>query len=205
MKTQTWVVVVLAVGIVAQWIVPAGMIHRREQALRHGVVYRFRVAPVDPYDAFRGRYVALNFADRSAPTAAMFSRHQPAYLRLETDTNGFARLAEAALQPGRTGVWMRARAAYANAGGWQAVRQGRSGVMEAVGVDLPFDRFYMDEDAAPRAEKLYREASGWRGGAATNAWLQVRVHRTLAVIEDLYLDGRPIRQVLSTPAGQTAN
>jgi uncharacterized membrane-anchored protein len=196
MKPPFWLPVVLAAGVMAQWAVPAGMIHRREQALRHGTVYRFRVAPVDPYDAFRGRYVALSLAERTAPAKDGFHRNQPVYLRLENDTHGFARLAEAALRPGREGVWMRARASYSNAGDWRSTRQGRMGLTDAVSVNLPFDRFYLDEESAPRAEQLYRAAAP-RGGTSTNAWLQVRVHRNLAVIEDLYLDGRPIRQVLA--------
>jgi uncharacterized membrane-anchored protein len=188
---------VLVAGVLAQWIVPARMIHQREQALRHGVAYRFRVAPVDPYDAFRGRYVALRFDQGTrepVPTTASFSRHQPVYVRLETDTNGFARLAQAALRPGREGAWMRARVAYANSWDWE-----RTGAVHTVHVDLPFDRFYLDEESAPRAEQLYRKAAGWRGQtSSTNAWLQVRVHRNLAVIEDLFLDGRTIRQVLES-------
>lgn len=191
MKFQAWLPGILVVGLVAQLAVPARMIIQREQALRLGVAYRFRVAPVDPYDAFRGRYVALNLAERSAPTKTVFQSNQVIYLRLENDTNGFARLAEAAVCAGRKGVWMRAHASYGN--GWDR----RSA--QPVSVRLPFDRFYLDEESAPRAEQLYRTTIAGRNGAASNAWLQVRVYRNLAVIEDLYLNGRPIRQVLSAP------
>jgi uncharacterized membrane-anchored protein len=190
MNRQPLLLGILILGVAAQWWVPAGMILKREQALRHGETFRFRVAPVDPYDAFRGRYVALNPAATVAPTTHRFRQNQPLYLRLENDADGFARLAEAAPKPGREGIWMRARAVWNNDGGW-----GRAAVKSAseVRVALPLDRFYMDEKSAPRAEQLYQRRAGV---AASNTWIQVRVDRRLAVIEDLYIDGRPIRQVL---------
>jgi len=43
----------------AQIIVPFGMIFEQESILENGVEYRFKTAPVDPYDVMRGRYVAL--------------------------------------------------------------------------------------------------------------------------------------------------
>ena len=40
-----------------------------ELTLRSGEVYRFRIQPVDPVDAFRGRYVAVRMAENRAPVA----------------------------------------------------------------------------------------------------------------------------------------
>jgi uncharacterized membrane-anchored protein len=196
MNSQRVLLSILIFGAAAQWLVPAGMIFRREQALRHGETFRFRVAPVDPYDAFRGRYVALNPTATVAPTTHRFRQNQTLYLRLDNDADGFVRLAEAASKPGRDGVWMRARAVWNNDVGWgQAAKP-----LSEVRVALPLDRFYMDESSAPRAELLYQRRAG---SAASNTWIQVRVDRRQAVIEDLYIDGRPIRQVLNeTPPEQ---
>ena len=44
------------IGLAAQFGVMGHMIIRRELTLRRGRVCRFLTAPVDPYDAFRGRY-----------------------------------------------------------------------------------------------------------------------------------------------------
>ena len=55
--------IIALIGLAAQFSVMGLMIARREMTLRNGVVCRFLTAPVDPYDAFRGRYVALNFAE----------------------------------------------------------------------------------------------------------------------------------------------
>jgi uncharacterized membrane-anchored protein len=44
---------------------PLSRIWKYESALRRGKLHRFRTQPVDPYDAFRGRYVTLSFRDES--------------------------------------------------------------------------------------------------------------------------------------------
>jgi uncharacterized membrane-anchored protein len=148
---------------------------------------------VDPYDAFRGRYVALSFDGRSAPCPDAVRRRQTVYVCAEADTNGFARLTRAALRPDAAGVWFRARASHG---------PGPNGAGDkTLPLDLPFDRFYMDERAAPRAEELYRRAN--RRGGPQDAWLQVRVHRGLAVPEDLYVSGRPIREMVLRWDGET--
>jgi len=185
MSSRTRMTLFLALTFVAQLAVPAGMIVRRELALQRGAALRFHTAPVDPYDAFRGRYIALAFNERSVPCAETFRAHQSIYVRAETGTNGFASLVEAARRPGDTGVWFRASAGY-GAG------------EKAVSVDLPFDRFYMDETSAPQAEKLYRAINRRNrpAGEKRETWLQVRVYRGLAVPEELYVDGRPIRAAL---------
>lgn len=185
MSARIWTSLLLAFTIVAQLSVPAGLIVRRELALHRGIVLRFRTAPVDPADAFRGRYVALGFVERSAPCSVAFRPHQPLYVRAETGADGFARLVDAARHPGSTGVWFRASSGY-------------SGGTTSVLVDLPFDRFYLDEDAAPQAEKIYREANRRNpaAGKTRETWLQVRVYHGLAVPEDLCIDGRPIGEAL---------
>src|SRR3546814_15739493 len=53
----------LAIALVLQWALPASLAARSEYVLRNGARYYLRTAPVDPADAFRGRYVALQFAD----------------------------------------------------------------------------------------------------------------------------------------------
>ena len=67
---------------------------------------------------------------------------------------------------------------------------------EVAGVDLPFDRFYMNETVAPEVE-----AALWaRGDEPVRAWLAVRVLGGRAVPEELYLDGIPAREFLEREA-----
>ncbi len=59
-------------------------VYRHYDILRSGTPYQFDVAPYDPYDPFRGRYVALS------PLLDLSQYPEDAYLLLERDTGGFA-------------------------------------------------------------------------------------------------------------------
>ena len=69
---------------------PVWMIWQREQTLRHGRVWKFRTAPVDPVDLVRGRYVALAFAAEERPDAESLTGRSGLYAILAVDDNGFA-------------------------------------------------------------------------------------------------------------------
>ena len=171
----------LGLALFAQLAVPASMILKRERVLAHGQAFKFRTAPVDPYDAFRGRFVALGFDQNSvvAPPGHDFARGQTVHVRLEDDADGFATLAEILRDRPDAAPYLTTKIQYV--GG------------DMVHLRLPFDRFYMDEDAAPAAEQAY-----WKYSASSNrnAYVQVRIEKGFGVIEDLYVGGTPIRDYL---------
>lgn len=187
MNTGNPKIMLLVFGLVAlaQLAVPGSMILKREETLKNGDVFRFKTRPVDPYDAFRGRYVALGFEQNqvSVTNAASFRRGRKIYVRLETDADGFARLGEVVARRPSSGVYLKTKVLYAQPG------------LGKVMVALPFDRYYMNEQEAPEAERAYNTAS--RREART-AYAAVRVQAGMAVIEDLFVDGVPIKEFLST-------
>ena len=61
-------------------------------------------------------------------------------------------------------------------------------------ISFSFNRYYMNEAAAPMAEDKYVEAS--RRNAEARAWLNVRVKDGTAVIEGLVIDGVPIEELI---------
>jgi uncharacterized membrane-anchored protein len=162
-----------------QLAAPAWMILGRERILAHGAQFKFRTAPVDPYDAFRGRYVALGLM----PTAGLIApgekvRHgQRVCITLGEDAQGFATIESVSAQPPRDGIpWLYALVQYV------------SGVQATL--ELPFGRYYMEESQAPQAERAYRAAS--RRGVQ-EAWVTVRVLEGESALEELYVNGQPIR------------
>ena len=62
-------------------------------------------------------------------------------------------------------------------------------------IRIPFDRYYLSEHDAPRAETTYREHS--RRGSL-DAYLVVRVRNGSAVLADLVVGGKPIREFLAS-------
>ena len=184
MKASRPWLIALAVTAAVQIGVPAHMIIGRERVLHEGDVYKFRTAPVDPSDAFRGRYVALRFdQDRAtvAPGAAIESGQQ-VYVEIETGYDGFARFVLARPEPPADRPFLKLRANY------------RSG--DTVYLTLPFDRFYMPEDLAPKAERVYLDHSS-RG--KRDAYVTVRIHDGTGAIENLYVGDRPIADVIRNP------
>ena len=167
---------IFIVVCLVQWSIPALMIHKREQTLRKGEVFLFKTAPVDPYDAFRGRYVSLGFDLNSITNDFGYThevRNKQMYAALVRDNAGFAAIIGLTDEPPETpSIPVR-------------IRYSHEGIIR---LTLPFDRFYMEEHLAPVAESVYRSASR---SDATNTFAIVRVYEHFPVLEDLIINGRP--------------
>jgi uncharacterized membrane-anchored protein len=100
MKNMRFILfVIFAVVSVAA---PLSIIWKYENTLRYGKTYKFRTKPVDPYDAFRGRYVTLAFENDWLARPGDEKNHDREnimYVRLGTDAEGFAKPVEANRTP----------------------------------------------------------------------------------------------------------
>jgi uncharacterized membrane-anchored protein len=173
----------IAVAIV-QLAMPIGQIRKYEDILLTGRSYKFLTAPVDPYDAFRGKYVALNYAytwtilhegNKMGPRGS-------AYITLRQDGNGFAQFVDLTLDPPPSGDYLR-------------VDYWLSGMNNA-SFRLPFDKFFMEESRAPQAERAYRNNPNRRSQTSGQTYVLVRVKDGRGVIEDLFIDDQPIREFI---------
>jgi len=168
-----------------QFSVPVWMIANREMTLRHGKQFRFRTAPVDPYDAFRGRFVALQVSPNFGPlsNSEKLAANKKVLAQLGEDNDGFAKIiAVSANRP--------------TASDYVACRV-NSLTDSLVYLQFPFDRYYMDEHAAPAAEAAYREHNR---GEVREVYVTVRVKDGNAVVEELFIAGMPILEFLRKSA-----
>lgn len=175
--------ILFALLALVQLAVPAWMIALHEIILRSGKIIRLRTAPVDPYDAFRGRYVQLGFEPNHAPLAnpsRTVTPRQTVYVLLAQGPDGFARFTGVAPTPPASGDYLQARVSYV--------------ADKEVFLQLPFSRYYMNEKLAPQAETAYRERSS---RVAQDAYVTIRVKNGVGVLEELYLGGKPIREYLA--------
>lgn len=168
-----------------QIITPLSMIARRESVLKNGEQFKFKTAPVDPYDAFRGRYVALQIEGADVPVSGeiRLTAGQRVYALIGTDEEGYATFSAIATRRPAAGPYIQAKVGY-------SIRKVGDG---KVRLDLPMDRYYMEEQAAPEAERIYRQHSQ-RG--KQDAYLLVRVQDGFPVIEALYVGGQRIEDAL---------
>ncbi len=172
-----------AILAIVQLAVPMSMILKRELVLKEGQLFWFKTAPVDPYDAFRGRYVALGIEANRAPTPSGVNLRfgQKVYALLAVDEHGLAKITQVTIQKPNGRSYITAKVGYVS--GNEVILQ------------LPLDRYYMEEKAAPQAEQLYRERS--RRGAQ-DARLAVKVKDGIVVIEGLYVGGERIEKMLKS-------
>ncbi len=181
--------ILLALCLV-QLLIPASMIGKREATIRNGTPYRFKTRPVDPHDPFRGRYVALDFEERSAKVEnEKIRRGQKVFVEVHEGDDGFAKLGKASRERPEGSDYIKVRASYSSGG------KGGS----TVNVELPFERYYMNEKRAPEAERAY-----WDNNLRTNrnTFALVKVLDGMAVTEGLYIDGKHVLDYLEEESGK---
>ncbi len=173
--------ILFSVLSVFQLAVPCWMIANREMTLRDGKQFRFRTAPVDPYDAFRGRFVALQVFPNFAPLSnnEKLAANKKVFAQLGVDNDGFAKIIAVSANRPTGGDYVACRV--------------NSLTDSLVYVQFPFDRYYMDEHAASAAEAAYREHNR---GEVREVYVTVRVKDGNAVLENLFIDGMSIREFL---------
>lgn len=183
---RVWIFVLVAL---AQLSVPGLMAWGRHQTLKHGRVWKFKTAPIDPEDALRGRYVALRFAAESFPgsesDAGRIAAGTTLYVLLKEDAEGFAQVDHVSTTALKGDNVVTAKNGY-----WSNNLQR---------VLFPFDQFWVTEKHAPAAEIAYRENS--RRGKE-NAYVTVRVHNGDAALEQLYIDNQPLTDYLRAQAAK---
>jgi uncharacterized membrane-anchored protein len=173
---------ILIFGAVAlgQLAVPAAMVWHREETLKHGRIWKFRTAPVDPVDVIRGRYIALRFdAEEFAATAKFEAGNNSVSAVLKQDADGFAEIDRLTTDPIETDDAVPVESVWWY-GGKQQVR-------------FPFNKFWVAEANAAAAERAYVENNRRDN---QNAYVTVRVRRGDAALDQLYIDNQPLSDYL---------
>jgi uncharacterized membrane-anchored protein len=177
-----WRLIVFVLVACAQIAAPASLIWKRERTLRQGQVWKFRTAPVDPVDAFRGRYIALEFEVEtqqiSPPPNTQYG--QTVFVTLRPDVEGFAVIDQVLPSRPEGDVFVEAQ-------------------LHGTTVAVPFDVYWVNERDAPAAEAAYRTQSTRE---KRNAFVTVRVFKGDAALEQLYLDGVPLGEYLRAQAAK---
>jgi uncharacterized membrane-anchored protein len=170
-----WRVIVFVLLALVQLAVPGSLIWKREHTLRQGSVWKFRTAPVDPVDAFRGRYVSLEFEAETQQLSPPSNVESGGIVFITLRQNaGFAEIDQvfASRPPGDDFIEVR---------------------LNGNTVSLPFDKYWLSERDAPAAEAAYIAQSR---RDKRNAFVTVRVFRGDAALEQLYLDNLSLGEYL---------
>jgi uncharacterized membrane-anchored protein len=179
-----WPVFVLVV--LAQWAVPVQMIMKKDIVLQQGIKYKFLVAPIDPNDYFRGKYIVLNFRDNFIKVREYKNTrnsNNKIFVTFQPDKSGFARIREISdTRP--------ARKDYLESEIWYMSQEKDS---TSIFIEYPFNKFYMEEYKAPEAERVFSERLP---DATQKAYALVSILKGDAVINDVFINDTSIQQVL---------
>ncbi len=179
-----------------QLFVPTKMILDRERILNKGKIYKFKTAPIDPTDPFRGKYITLNFAERSVKVDSTqeWKRDDKIYVLLEEDSDGFAKIKGVRKNKPEGQDFVRAKVRYSRK------------YNHSIDVSFPFRKYYMEESKAYDAERYTRR---WRINidSTQNVYAVVRVIDGESVLQNVMVDDKRIedlvkeKQAEATPDG----
>ncbi len=159
-----------------------------ELPLSEPSVFRFEMAAVDPYDAFRGRYVTLSLrTDTIVLKGADFSNRRYVYASVGRNKEGFAEVTGLyADKP--EGVSLKIKTPYPNDHA-EGLKEGES----AYRAELPFKRFFMNEREAGKAEEVMNKML--RRGVKSAVVIKIYSDGNYSA-EDIEIGGRSIREYI---------
>ena len=173
--------------VLVQLYVPSKMIWDREEVLRTGTEYKFRTAPIDPTDPFRGKYITLSFDKNTIdiPGGQDWIAGESIYVSITNDKNGIAKIEDVSKnKPAGKQEFIKAR-----------VRSILGTNPGRLTIDYPFDRYYMEESKAYEAELTYRQS---QRDTTKLTYALVSIKNGDAVLKDVLIDGISIKEIVET-------
>ena len=174
------VIILFIAMCVAQVAIPGKMIWDSERVALEGTPYKFQTQPIDPSDPFRGKYITLSFsADHTYDTAG-WSSGEPVNVIFKADSAGFATI-NYLTRDEPEGPFLHTTVSYKDS-------------ENVVYVNLPFDRFYMQESKAKPAEEAYVQANR---DTVRVCYGLVNIGEGRAVIKDVFIDNKSVGSILN--------
>jgi len=177
------IIILFVIMVIAQWFVPLSMIIGQENIITEGKVFKFKTAPVDPSDPFRGKYITLQFEASAFPvdSSLHLDRNEKIYVTIKEDTNGFAAIQSVSKQiPSNTMDFIEAKTSFMMSD-------------TVVNIRYPFDRFYLEESKASEAEKAYWEAAR---DSTQIAYALVAVSNGKTAIKDVIVNDKSVTELV---------
>ncbi len=163
---------------------PYNMIRQTEHILQKGEVYHFALEPIDPYDAFRGRYVHLFYGNQQVLKRDSLFPGQTGFITLQKDSLGFAYFSAAYAEAPSELPYVKTTILY---------------VHDSLATfELPqsMGYYYMNEQSAPEVEKLVMRPQITDSLEMVQASVAVRILNGEAVVEELYINDLPVKEYL---------
>ncbi|MBN2326348.1 MAG: GDYXXLXY domain-containing protein [Candidatus Omnitrophica bacterium] len=181
MNNKKWLLGCFLCLALVQLFVPAWIIIQREMTLRNGQPFRFQTDPISVKDIFDKRSISLPISQNPVPKPSNIQLfpNQLVYVLVDKDDQGFARIESLSLHKPKGNDFFKAEVDYV---------KGRQ-----VYLNLPFDRYYLEEKPFPAVSDDYQKNDR---KAPQEGSVVVRIDKGRAVLEELYIEGKPVLEFL---------
>lgn len=171
MKTSTKRLLGIILISLIQLSFPLYFIAAKESIIENGKEYAFRIAPVDPYNFFQGRYVNLNIPNLKVQTSNWreFKRYEMVYVEFKQTENG-AQISKISKQKSRNSLKLKL---YEKPN-------------ETMHIQLPFRKFFMEENKAKSVEVRLSNIS------KVGSFVHVRIKNGDFVLTDISSNGKSL-------------
>jgi uncharacterized membrane-anchored protein len=181
MKTKISIAAVI-VGALSQLVVPGKMILHYEKILDSGKKYKFIIAPIDPSDPFRGKYLSINVREHRFAVDSIndWKKGEEIYVSINSNTpDSMAVISNISrLKPGPGVDFILAKIGYV--------------YNKSMNIEYPFDRYYMDESVIPEATVILAKA--WVD-TTQMSYIVVNAVDGKAVLNDVIISGKSIKEI----------
>lgn len=184
MKTRLVRIALLAVLSFVYIYLTASIVYHKDNIIKKGEELYFETAPLDPRDPIRGKYVRLNFQLDQARSSEYVEYGTEVFVILEKNADNEPVVIGMQKHEPKEGLYLKVKA--------QRSEKQSDGAYKTF-FNLPFDRFYLEESKAPKAEELYLNA---QVNPDSKAEAVVYIYKGEAVMQDLLIDGLSIHSYL---------
>lgn len=184
MKTKTLLFTLFLIVAAVQLYIPAEMIAHNEKIIQTGTLLKFKCEPVDPYDPFRGKFIYLNFSNRTIHVAKAenYKFNQKIYATFKQDDEGYAIMDKIyKKEPKNRTDFL--ELIVDNTNNYDSIKK--------ITVEYPFNRFYMNEYKAPVAEQTYAKSVNDK---KKSVYAEVAIKNGTGVIKEVMINNIPIKE-----------
>lgn len=181
---KSYIYILFGIMVLAQIIASAQIVYKYEHAIASENVYKFKTAPMDPNDPFRGKYISLNYQINFFKTKDdNWDNYKKGYAYFSRDKDGFAVLETLTKQP------------LSDSNFDYVEVELRNYHHDRIYFALPFNRYYMEESKAYDAEVLARKLS--RDRKENNIYALVHIEKGTYVLTDIIVNGTSINEAVA--------
>ncbi len=178
-KTGKAIIFFILIAVV-QWAVMGKMIYDQTDIRKSGKAFLFEIQPIDPVDPFRGNYIILSFKENTIAkkdTMEIWRNGDKIYLALEKGEDNMTKITEySATKYSNDQDYLQAKVDFTTLDG-------------ALRIRYPFNRFYLDEERALRAEGNFFNRSDT---SETPSYAVVYIHKGNASVADVMVEGASV-------------